>query len=220
MHPALQRQVAVLLAQFMRGTGEAWIGIAGIERLGIGQRFPPTMRLGGRLEPIAGVPPSRGFVWVQGTEPELWLDPDVDHRALYARFAEERLGVTNLPSSTVLNIDHVFPRTAGAKDGLSHVRMLAVPSASNQAAGRTVEKRMSQRAGVAPSRKQVRHATWVSIGKAVGFTGWEHLPDSTDPAANDAQVNALFDHLAAQGILPPAGALERKLTSATLTRHR
>ncbi|MCK8783280.1 hypothetical protein M0638_02650 [Roseomonas sp. NAR14] len=216
----LRRQVQTLLDQFLRAPGSAWIGIAGIDRLGSPGVISSTMRLGGRLETLGSRPTTRAFVWVQGTEPELWVDPtDTGYRDLYDEFARERLGLPGRPPGGVFNIDHVFPKATAALDGLSHVRAIAVPADSNQAAGRTLEKAMKQRADSGlGSGKEIRHATWMSIGKAAGFTGWESLPDGRSAAGNAKVVQALFADLAGKGITPPAGTLEHGLTAHTLTR--
>ncbi|WP_426959779.1 hypothetical protein [Muricoccus radiodurans] len=217
----LRRQVQTLVTQFLRGTGEAWIGVTGIDCFGVGQRFPGTMRLGGRMEALGSRPPSRAFVWVQGTEPELWVDPrDSGYRDLFDEFARGWLNLSGRPTGTAWNIDHVFPKAAGRLNGLSHVRALAIGAEGNQAAGRTLERAMSDRAGDAPRRKRIRHATWMTIGKAAGFTGWESLPDSEDPVANAPVVAALFAHLVGLGITVPHAGLERSLTARTLTTHR
>lgn len=217
----LQRQVQVLVDQFLTGTGAAWIGIAGIERLGASGRVSGTMRIGGRIEALGAHALTEAFVWVQGAEPELWLDPrSTKYRDLFDEFARTRLSLAGRPRGDAWNIDHVFPKAAGALDGMTHVRALAIASGGNQALGRTVEKAMKGRADDVPGRKRIRHATWMTIGKAAGYEGWESLPDSASAAGNAAAVRSLFAYLAAQGITAPAGALEEGLTAHTLTRIR
>lgn len=217
--PVLLRQVRTLVRQFLAG-GEAWIGVGGIECLGTGPVRTGTMRLGGRIETLGNRPLAQAFVWMQGAEPELWLDPAASgYRDLYDEFARTRLGLAGRPT-TGFNIDHVFPKTAGALDGMSHVRMLAIAAPANQAAGRTLEKAMAQRARAAAGRKRIRHATWMTIGKAAGFIGWEALPDSADAKANMPVVRALFAHLAACGIHADFPAVEQRLTAHTLMRIR
>jgi len=216
---ALRRQFEVLLAQFMTGTGTAWIGIAALECLG-SAAMGGTRRLGGRLETLAGQPVSRAFVWVQGSDPELWLDPrDKSYRDLFDLFARTRLGLPGRPTGTDWNVDHVFPKAAGGLDGLSHVRAMAIGAPGNQALGRTMEKVMKQRADAAPGRKRIRHATWMTIGKAAGYDGWDSLPE-VDAPANAPAVAGLFAYLARMGIHPPAGALEQGLTAHTMGRIR
>jgi hypothetical protein len=216
----LQRQLQVLVTQFLAG-GEAWIGIAGIENIvGRGSGLS-TMRLGGRMETLGSRAISQAFVWVQGSEPELWLDPrDKNYRDLFDEFARARLGMAGRPTGSDWNVDHVFPKAAGALDGLSHVRAMSIGAPGNQALGRTVEKEMKQRADDKPGGKEVRHATWMTMGKAAGFTGWEELPDSQSAAANRRACRALFGYLAGMGITAPAGAIEERLTAYTLTRIR
>ena len=216
---ALRLQFEVLLAQFMAGTGAAWIGIAALECLG-SPAVGGTRRLGGRLEILAGQPLSRAFVWMQGPEPELWLDPrDKGYRDLFDLFARTRLGLAGRPTGADWNVDHVFPKAAGALDGLSHVRAMAIGAPGNQALGRTMEKAMKQRADLAPGRKRIRHATWMTIGKAAGYDGWESLPEGDAPP-NAPAVAMLFTHLGRMGIHPPAGALEQGLTAHTMGRIR
>ncbi|MBR0646299.1 hypothetical protein [Plastoroseomonas hellenica] len=219
--PVLQRQVQVLVDQFLAGTGAAWIGIAGIGRLGVAGPASGTMRIGGRIEALGAHPMTEAFVWVQGSEPELWLDPrSTKYRDLFDEFARTRLGLAGRPRGADWNIDHVFPKAAGALDGMTHVRALAIGAGGNQALGRTVEKAMKGRADDAPDRKVIRHATWMTIGKAAGYEGWESLPDSASAAGNAPGVRNLFAFLATRGITAPAGALEESLTSFTLTKIR
>lgn len=219
--PELRRQVQVLVDQFLTGTGAAWIGIAGIDRLGVSGRFTGTLRMGGRMEALGAHPVTEAFVWMQGSEPELWLDPrSKKYRDLFDEFARTRLGLAGRPRGDAWNIDHVFPKAAAALDGMTHVRALAIASDSNQALGRTVEKAMKGRADDAPGRKLIRHATWMTIGKAAGYDGWDSLPDSASAAGNAAGVRSLFAFLATRGITAPAGALEEGLTAHTLTRIR
>lgn len=217
----LRAQFQALLRQFMKGEGEAWIGIAAIECLGATGSFIGTRRRGGRVETLGVQPLTRAFVWMDGAAPELWVDPrDKRYRELFDQFARERLGLAGRPGGTDWNVDHVFPKAAGVLDGMSHVRVLGIGAAGNQSLGRTVEKAMKQRADTAPGTKRIRHATWMTIGKAAGFAGWETLPHGKDAAGNQAAVTALFGYLAQLGILPPAGRVEHGMTAHTLTRIR
>ena len=59
----------------------------------------------------------------------------------------------------------------------------------------------------------------MTIGKAAGFEGWTELPDEA-AAGDPAVVRRLFDHLAAHRVTAPAGALEERLTAATLGQIR
>ncbi|WP_372619649.1 hypothetical protein [Falsiroseomonas sp.] len=213
----LRRQVSTLVLQFLAGSGRAWIGIADLGQLGTAGPVLGTMRLGGSLRTLGAEPLTRAFVWVQGTEPELWVDPtDTGYRDLYDAFAKTWLGLPGRPDGRAFNIDHLFPKAAGALDGLSHVRVMAIEAAPNQSAGRTLEKAMKQRASDVPGGKLVRHATWQTIGKVAGFTGWEELPKGRE-GDNSAVVKRLFAHLGGRGITPPAGVLEHDLTAHTLS---
>jgi hypothetical protein len=212
----LQRQVQVLLDTFLLDP-PALIGTASVGDLRRAHLMRPA-----RIEPLSGYTENRAFVIVMtaNNEPQLWVDPDDDsYRDMYRFFARSRLKVGAALDGDTYNFDHMFPRTAGALDGLSHVRMIAIAPKPNQSAGRTLEKRMAQRARTAAGGKVLRSATWMTIGKAAGFEGWDRLPDN-DVAANLPVVAALFAHLASLGILPPAGAVERGLTAATLGRIR
>ncbi len=212
---ALQRQFLTLLHQLEEG--HAYIGVSSIKYL-VGERYGPR-RLGGRIEVLASQPFSRAFVWMQGAEPELWVDPrDPGYRDLFHTFAKERLGIDR-PTGTEWNIDHLFPKAAGALDGMSHVRAMAIRAHGNQSLGRTVEKAMKHRAAEVPSKKNIRSATWMTIGKVAGYAGWHNLPDS-EAAGNTEAVADLFAYLETLGIKPPAGALELELTAHTLSRIR
>ncbi len=229
-----QRAIIAFVESFALTSGETWIGVASregflpVDRSRSHRGVMRGLGHGGTIALLPGLPLSDGFVWQParghggpGGETEFWLSPArADHRALFERFAQRHLGAPGLDGAGV-QIDHLFPRTAGALDGLAYVRMLAIPPAANMAAGRTVERAMAARARAAPGTKRVRHATYVSIGKATGFAGWQSMPDSANSAANRAAVAALFSHLRAFGV--PAGvltSLDAGLTAHTLTRLR
>jgi hypothetical protein len=181
------------------------------------------IREGGRFEVMAELPLSEGFLWLPdgGGEPELWLDPRrKGYRGIFESFARRRLGAPGLAGADV-HIDHLFPKKAGALNGLAYVRMQAAPPESNMAAGRTVEREMAARAALVPGRRRGRHATYVTIGKATGFAGWESLPDSRDAGANADAVRALFAHLRGFGVPQSIlSGLDMQLTAHTLTRIR
>lgn len=211
---ALQHQVQVLLDTFLTDP-PALIGTASIDDLRRAHLMRPAM-----IETLGALAMPRALVLVVGNEPQLWVDPcDNTYRDIYRRFAVERLGVTEALDGDSFNFDHMFPRTAGALDGLSHVRMIAIAPRPNQSAGRTLEKRMAQRARGKAGGKVLRSATWMTIGKAAGFEGWEHLPEAST-SGNRPVVAALFAHLASIGITPPAGAIEHGATAHTLGRIR
>lgn len=229
MRPAwVTRQVACLVAPFCAGTGKAArIGVSDREMLATvdrgGVRSGP-FRLGGGYRLLPGLVIEDGFVWVPDAadgEPELWLSPGrTGYRDVFERFATRFLGASGLAGAEV-QMDHVFPKKAGALDGLAYVRMLAIPPESNMAAGRTVERAMAGRAAAAPRGKLVRLATYCTIGKATGFAGYERLPDSEDARANRPAVTALFAHLRGFGLPPDVlTALDARLTADTLVRHR
>ena len=226
MRPAwVTRQITAFVRQFCRSSAEAWIGAGSIEGFEPVDRSRPRARLmrdfgaGGRRILMAGLDRADGFVWRPADphgEPELWLDPTLKgYRRVFERFSQSFCGAPGLDGAHV-QIDHVFPKKAGALDGLAYVRTLAIPPESNQAAGRTMERAMAERARAVGNGKLVRHATYVSIGKATGFSGWESLPDSDDALANRPLVDALFVHLRGFG-LPDSVLTE---FDATLTANR
>jgi len=230
-----RRQIQAFISQFIgrtnaARTNRAWIGVGsreGMEPVDRSRFDRGLMREpegGGRIEQLVGADPLRAFVYVPGhkdPQPELWLDPGLaGHRELFEKFARTRLGALGLEGANV-QIDHVFPKKAGALDGLAFVRMLAIPGPSNMDAGRTVERAMAELARGAPSPKLVRLARYVSLGKATGFVGWEQLPDSDDPSENLPAVRRLFAHLRAFGL--PAEVLtefDARLTARMIGKVR
>ncbi len=216
----VRRSIEELVRQFCSGQGNAaWIGVKALDGLA-GRSSGGLWRRGGRYEVWPDLPLPKGFVWrpdSAGAPPELWLDPRVTgYRPVFERFAQRYLGASGLTGADV-QIDHVFPKGAAALAGLAYVRMLAIPPASNMAAGRTLEKAMAARAAANPRRKPTRMATYFSIGKATGFVGWERLPDS-NAGLNRELASALITHLRAFGL--PADVLsdlDRGLIANTAT---
>lgn len=233
--PAWARQdILGFVTRFAEQPGECWIGVASREGFLPADRSRPGRGVmrdlghGGAITLLPGLGLDAGFVWHPARAPaggaagaEFWLSPGrADHRALFERFATRHLGAPGLAGAGV-QIDHVFPRAAGALDGLAYVRMLAIPPAANMAAGRTVERAMAARARAVPGAKRVRHATYMSLGKATGFAGWDRLPNAAGAVANRPAVAALFAHLRGFGV--PAAvltALDAGLTAHTLSRLR
>ena len=218
------RGIAQLIRQFCDGGNAAWIGIASLDGFG-GTPSNGLWRSGGRFEVAPDVALSDGFIWRpdQGPDlPELWLAPTkTGYRAAYERFARRYLGASGLDGADV-QIDHVFPKKAGALGGLTYVRMLAIPPESNMAAGRTLEKEMVARNEALGARgKPTRLATYFSIGKATGFTGYDRLPDDGSSPINPALSAALIAYLRGFG-LPPGvlTALDQNLTAHTAGRLR
>lgn len=219
MRPAwVTRQISAFVAQFCDAGGNAaWIGVRSLDGL---QGAPANglWRRGGKLQPAPGLSLTEGFIWrpTLPGEPELWLSPHkTGYRRAFEGFAKRELGATGLDGADV-QIDHVFPKGAGKLGGLGYVRMLAVPPASNMAAGRTLEKAMVGRNDeLGPRGKVTRLATYFSIGKATGFDGYASLPDE-DAAGNRALVGALFAHLRGFGL--PAEVLGRLDASLTAAR--
>ena len=229
MRPAwVTRCIAQLIRQFCDRRGNAaWIGISSLEPF-VGRTGPVRLRLlrdGGHYELMGEMPATEGIIWrsdIPPDEPELWLAPTKKgYRAAFERFAQRYLGAPGLQGADV-QIDHVFPKKAGALGGLSHVRMLAIPPASNMAAGRTLERAMVARdEDLGPREKLTRMATYFSIGKATGFAGYDAMPDDEDSLSNQALGHALMTHLSSFGLPPDVlTALDQKLTADRLATLR
>ncbi len=220
----VNRGIEQLIRQFCSRKGnEAWIGVANLD--GLGGHPQGLFRAGGRFQVFPGLGIEDGFVWKPESgpeEPELWLSPaKTGYRSIFERFAQRYLGAPGLHGADV-QIDHVFPKKAGALGGLRYVRMLAISPASNMAAGRTLEKALVARnKALGPRRKRTRMATYFAIGKAAGFVDYERLPDDQDSISNMALANALMAHLRAFGL--PADVLtilDTQLTAGTAASLR
>jgi hypothetical protein len=225
MRPAwVTNGIAQLIRQFCAGSNDAWIGIASLDGFA-GMPTNGLWRQGGRFEVAADLGISDGFIWRpdHGPDgPELWLSPTkTGYRAAYERFARRFLGASGLEGANV-QIDHVFPKKAGALGGLAYVRMLAIPPESNMAAGRTLEREMVARNDDFGARgKRTRMATYFSIGKATGFVGYERLPDDGSSPINSDLSAALITYLRGFGL--PADVLtplDQNLTAHTASRLR
>lgn len=221
MRPAwVTRGIAQLIRQFCSDKGNAaWIGVASLDGLG-GEPANGLFRRGGRYEAMPGLLLAQGFVWrpdAAGDVPELWLSPTLTgYRDRYEAFARRYLGAAGLTGADV-QIDHVFPKRAGALGGMAYVRMLAIPPESNMAAGRTLERAMVERNDALGARgKPTRMATYFSIGKATGFTGYEQMPADAASPVNAALASALIAYLKGFGL--PADVLtafDRELLAGT-----
>jgi hypothetical protein len=221
MRPAwVTRGITQLIRQFCdRGGNAAWIGIASLDGFG-GSPQGGLYRAAGSFELMANVALADGFVWRPNggpDDPELWLSPTkTGYRAIFERFAQRYLAAPGLAAADV-QIDHVFPKKAGALGGMMYVRMLAIPPDSNMAAGRTLERAMVERNDALGGRgKRTRMATYFAIGKASGFIGYERLPDDGRTPINSDLARALMAHLRAFGL--PADvltALDERLTAGT-----
>ena len=210
MYPAwVIAGIAQLIRQFCDPSGNAaWIGVASLDGLG-GRPQDGLWRRGGHYELMPGRALSDGFIWRPDPghgEPELWLSPTrTGYRDIFERFAQRYLGAPGL-SGANLQIDHVFPKAAGALGGLTYVRMLAIPPESNMQAGATLERAMKARnVGMGPRAKRTRMATYFSIGKATGLVGYEQMPEDERGQPNAELAHALMAHLRAFGL--PADAV-------------
>ena len=225
MYPAwVMRSIAQLIRQFCDPRGNsAWIGIASLDGFG-GAPTNGLWRQGGRYELMAGLALHDGFVWrpsAANDEPELWLSPTkTGYRERYEAFALRYLGAPGLSGANV-QIDHVFPKRPGALGGLAYVRMLAIPPESNMLAGATLERGMRDRnLALGPRSKRTRLATYFSIGKATGFTGYDGIPDA-DSTLNVNLARALMAHLRAFGLPQDVlTAFDAQLTAGTAGRIR
>jgi len=229
MRPAwVNKQIESLIAQFTAST--ALIAVADREMLSPSEDAGAFRnsnglwrRSGGGYLAINDPALKGGFVWASdsGGEAELWMPPEqAEYRAAFAHFAKRYLGAPGLDAADV-QIDHVFPKKAAIQNRLKFVRMLAIPPESNMAAGRTVERYMAQAATILPRRKRMRNATYYTIGKAVGFAGYNSLPDSASAAGNTPIVTALFAYLRKYGIPTTIlTELDALLTESTLQNNR
>jgi len=222
MRPAwVRRSIEHVIRQFCDNPAYCWIGAATLQGMN-GTNEGGLARRGGRYEtlPDIDIHLSEGFLWRpdKGSDPpELWLAPTkTGYRSAYERFAKRYLGAAGLNGADV-QIDHMFPKKAAALGGLGYVRMLAVPPASNMAAGRTLERAMVARnEDFGPRTKPTRLATYFTIGKATGFIGYEQMPDDEKSRPNAQLSGALMAHLRREGL--PADLLaemDEDLTAGT-----
>lgn len=224
MRPAwVTRQIDDFVAQFV--AGPTLVGVASIDMLRLAYVTAPGAPAAS-LSLLGAMPQSEGFIWRPPPGrglPQLWLAPTkTGYRDAFERFAQRELGAAGLSAADV-QIDHVSPKKAAVMGGMAYVRMLAIPPESNMAAGRTLEKQMVARNEELGGRVKVtRTATFFSVGKATGFTGYPSLPDEDETApANAAVAAALMAHLRAWG-LPGSvlTALDQRLTARNLARQR
>jgi hypothetical protein len=216
----LHHQIEAIVEQYFANSNIAWIGVP--DRGWLTRR--QTMN-GGHVVALPGFPPDDGLIWRDTKDrAELWVKPEEkadEGTGLYARAwrAFVRLVAQTEPASTLagreLAIDHLYPETAGARLGLSFVRVLAVDRRSNSLVGSTTERAA---AGPKPGSLRPRFATPFTLAKVSGFQ------TSLARRNNSASVaRALLDHLAAQGYPIPKGALaelEIDLTASSLDWFR
>jgi hypothetical protein len=215
--------------------GGACIGVTRIKPFRRAKEHPLMPRSSGRLETLGAQAIARAFVWVGRAGPERWVDPRMfGDRSLGEAFACGWLGLIGRPTAG-FTIDPMFTKTAGPLDGLTRMRLIAIDAAANQAAGRTLERAIADRAravlgrcettrnqgGTPREPKPIRHVTWMTLEQANGLaSALEHLPGSADAVANLLLVRALFAHLAACSIRADFPRVRQPLTAHTLTRHR
>ncbi|HXH81110.1 endonuclease/exonuclease/phosphatase family protein [Nocardioides sp.] len=174
----MEEQHRTFLQQMVdRPANSAWIGVASPDCL-IGKHPFKTYRRDGTVVTFLDKPISEVFVWKperEGWAPELWVAPErSNYRPLYAKFLSVYWPGADI-NEVRNHIDHIFPKDPGALGGLSHVRLLAIPTRSNVSAG-TLEKQMKARNKLlGPRDKLTRLATLYSLGKATGYVGYREL---------------------------------------------
>src|ERR1700722_7283555 len=166
-----------------------------------------------------------GLIWRDARgRAELWVRPEEkanEGTGLYARAwrqfvqLEARLEPVAVPGGRKLAIDHLYPETAGARLGLSLVRVMAVDRRSNSLAGSTTERAAP---GPKPGSLRPRFATPFTLAKVSGF----QVSLARRNASADV-ARALWEYLRAQGYPVPngaIGALDAELTASILDWSR
>lgn len=165
-------------------------------------------RSSGRLETLGAQAIARAFVWVGRAGPERWVDPRMfGDRSLGEAFACGWLGLIGRPTAG-FTIDPMFTKTAGPLDGLTRMRLIAIDAAANQAAGRTLERAIADRAravlgrcettrnqgGTPREPKPIRHVSWMTLEQANGLVGFgapaRQRRCRSEPAAGASAVRA------------------------------
>lgn len=174
----MKEQHSTFVEQFVdRPANSAWIGVASVDNM-LARNGKKTRRLNGRVVSLGNEHESEMFVWEPDRDswaPELWISPTYpQYRSVYAGFLGEYWPGADIDEVSN-HVDHVFPKDAAVLGGLSHVRLLAIPTRPNVSAG-TFEKLMKARNVLYGARpKQTRMATWYSLGKAMGYVGYAGL---------------------------------------------
>jgi hypothetical protein len=216
----LHQQVAALVEQYFANTNIAWIAVPDLEWLTRRQSMD-----GGQVTALPGFASDEGIIWRDAKgRVELWARAEekaTEGTDLYNRAWREfvKLNARTQPMSDVngrkLQVDHLYPETAAARLGLSHVRLLPFDARPNRTVGSTVEKAA---AGPKPGTLRPRFATPFTLAKASGFQqSFARRNNSADVA------RALWDYLKAQGYPVSSGALaalDMGLTASTLDWFR
>lgn len=180
--------------------GDAQIGLRSLELLPYrGYLF------GGKMAGLPAVPQDEAFVWSRGDDDhELWVRAAEKgtpgacrYRSHWSSFCKEYYGVDWNISGRKVNIDHLFPETAGTLQNLSYIRLLPVSAKANRAQS-ALEKQMAAREreiGEVPDRKIVRHATPETLAKVTDFREWIVLPDDRAGFTDFGRITRLIDHV-------------------------
>lgn len=216
----VRRQAEALVAQFFAPGNTAWIAVPDMGWLARRQTLD-----GGRTEALPGAEASEALVWRdEADQAELWVAPEVKTTAGTGRYARHFKGFVSRFSqgSTQLDmdglaVDHLYPETAAARLGFSHVRVMAVDRRSNSLLGSTVE---AAAARTKTGAVRPRFATYFTLAKVSGFQG-----SLAKREASGKVGRALIAHLRASGFAVPADAmvdptLEAELTASSLDWYR
>lgn len=218
----LHQQAAAIVGQFFGDYNIAWIGVP--ERSWLTRR--QTMD-GGHVEALPGAAAEDAVIWRDTkNRAELWVKPEEkadEGTGAYARAWRQfvQLIAATTPVSELagrkLAVDHLYPETAGARLGLSHVRVMAVDRRANSLVGSTTETAAARDKS---GRLRPRFATYFTLAKVSGFQG-----SLARRNASGSVAQALFAHLRAQGYPVPANAspmasFEQELTASSLDWFR
>jgi hypothetical protein len=216
----LHLQAEAVIQQFFAEYNIAWIGVPDLGWLTRRQ----TMH-GGQVVALPGAAAPDAVIWRDANgRAELWVKPEEkadEGTGAYARAWRQFVQVIGhtAPVSELagrrLAIDHLYPETAAARLGLSHVRVMAVDRRANSLLGSTTERAA---AGGKPGTLRPRFATYFTLAKVSGYQG-----SLARRNASAGVALGLLDYLRAQGYPVPAGALavtEAELTASSLDWFR
>jgi hypothetical protein len=216
----LHLQAEALIRQFFADHNVAWIGVPDLGWLTRRQTMD-----GGQVAALPGVVAQDAVIWRDAKgRAELWVKPEDkadDGTGAYARAWRQFVQLVGhiAPAGEVggrtLAVDHLYPETAGARLGLSRVRVMAVDRRANSLQGSTTERAA---AGGKPGTLRPRFATYFTLAKVSGFQG-----SFARRHGSGGVARGLLDYLRAQGYPVPAGALaplESDLTASSLDWFR
>lgn len=216
----LRLQAETIVQQFFAHSNAAWIGVPDLGWLTQRQGMH-----GGKIAALPGFATAEAVIWRDATDrPELWVKPEEkadEGTGAYARAWRQFVQLTGHTaplaelSGRKLAVDHLYPETAAARLGLSHVRVMAVDRRANSLLGSTTERAA---AGPKTGSLRPRFATYFTLAKVSGFQGSFARRHG---AAGVAQ--ALLAYLREQGYPVPADAtraLDEKLTASSIAWFR